>query len=123
MIRRWLGALARTGSLVRPTPVSSPAGRRRRTLLRLEAVEDRTLASVTPLEPPEAVPAPDQSQVTSVPESSDPAPVVDQGVPLPTDGWNTSSPPTSDADVRTAADVAMQMTFGGSATLDALPAP
>lgn len=123
MIRRWFRAVTRTGSLVRPTPLSSPAGRRGRTLLRLEAVEDRTLASITPVDPPEPVPAPDQSQITSVPESSDPAPVIDQEVPLPTDGWNTSTPPTADADVRTAADVAMQMTFGGSATLNALPAP
>ena len=122
MIRRWFRALARTGPLVRPHPLSCPPGRRGRTLLRLEAVEDRTLASVSPAEPPEALPAPDQVQITSVPEAGDPAPVDENGVPLPTDGWNTSNPPTSDLDVRTAADVQLQMTFGGG-VLDALPAP
>src|SRR5215212_7008630 len=102
MIRRWFRALARTGSLVRPSPVSPAAGRRGRTPLRLEAVEDRTLASVVPVEPPKPIPAPEQSQVTSTDESAEPAAAVDPGVPLPTDGWNTSTPLSDESETRSA---------------------
>jgi RNA polymerase sigma factor (sigma-70 family) len=52
MFRRWIRALARTGVPGRPFPVPPKAGRHPRTLLRLEAVEDRTLASITAVEPP-----------------------------------------------------------------------
>jgi RNA polymerase sigma factor (sigma-70 family) len=64
MIRRWIRALERTWP-VRPFPAPPPVGRRRRTLLRLEAVEDRTLASVTAVEPPELVPAATEAHADS----------------------------------------------------------
>lgn len=89
MIRRWLRALTRTGDPGRPHLSPPPSGRRLRTLLRLEAVEDRTLASVSPLDLP-TPPIEAQATVTGPDAPADSsAPVVgDDNGQLPSDGFN-----------------------------------
>jgi RNA polymerase sigma factor (sigma-70 family) len=73
MIRRWIRALARTWP-VRPFPAPPAAGRCPRTLLRLEAVEDRTLASVTAVDQPDPVPTPAEARVGSTTPPTKPKP-------------------------------------------------
>jgi RNA polymerase sigma factor (sigma-70 family) len=64
MIRRWYRALART--LSSGQPLHKPSPRRQRTLLRLEAVEDRTVASAVAFDLPHApVHVADQSNSTN----------------------------------------------------------
>src|SRR5947209_5854376 len=119
MFRRWIRALARTGVPGRPFPVSPKVGRHPRTLLRLEAVEDRTLASISAVEPPKFPPAAGAHVGTTskpaTPSSSD-----DQ-TPASSDGSDHSTPQQPDAPVVAAAPVLMADGF--TLTAADLPAP
>src|SRR4051794_32551119 len=105
MIRRWIRAVARTWP-VRPSPAPPPVGRRCRTLLRLEAVEDRTLASAAAVDPPDLVPAATEAHAADTAPSTKPKPD-DQS-----DAGSTQSdqlvPVTASA-----ADMPVMMTGGG----------
>ena len=63
MIRRWYRALAWTFASGQPSQSPAATRRRSRTLLRLEAVEDRTVASAVVVDPPTAIPH--DAQVTA----------------------------------------------------------
>jgi RNA polymerase sigma factor (sigma-70 family) len=68
MVRRWFRVLARKYSPDRQFPSPVPPRRRPRTLLRLEAVEDRTVASTVQHEPPTSLPAAHEAQLAPAPK-------------------------------------------------------
>src|SRR5262249_52562043 len=67
MVRRWFRVLARKYSPGSQFPSPVPPRRRPRTLLRLEAVEDRTVASTVQDEPPTSLPPAHAAQVAPAP--------------------------------------------------------
>lgn len=121
MFRRWIRALARTGLPGRPFPVPPKTGRHPRTLLRLEAVEDRTLASITAVEPPKFLTA---THVGTTSKPAKPTPSDDKTT-TPSDGSDQTASPAHDGATFSAADATPAQMTGGftlSATAD-LPAP
>jgi RNA polymerase sigma factor (sigma-70 family) len=100
MIRRWFRALSGTGIAGRPYLASPTVGRRPRTLLRLEVVEDRTLASAVPTTLPEqSTPAPEgrvASDSSAKGSDDDKQTSADASVDLPTEGfhfgWDQTGP-------------------------------
>src|SRR5262249_43066416 len=68
MVRRWFRVLARKYSPGSQFPSPVTPRRRPRTLLRLEAVEDRTVASPVQDEPPTSLPAAHQTPITPAPK-------------------------------------------------------
>jgi RNA polymerase sigma factor (sigma-70 family) len=68
MVRRWFRVLARKCSPGSQFPSPVPPRRRPRTLLRLEAVEDRTVASTVQDEPPASLPVAHEAQLGPAPE-------------------------------------------------------
>src|SRR5690348_7048930 len=119
MLRRWIRALARTGVPGRPFPVPPKTGRPLRTLLRLEAVEDRTLASITAVEPPKFL------TTTHVGTTSKPATPSDDKTPPASDGSDQSATPTHDGPTSGTADGIPVLMAGGSTltTTVELPVP
>lgn len=121
MFRRWIRVLVRTGVPGRPYAVPPRTGRPLRTQLRLEAVEDRTLASITAVEPPKFLTT---THVGTTSRPATPTPTDDK-TPSTSDGSDQSATPTNDGPTFSAAAGTPASMTGGftlSAKAD-LPVP
>ena len=88
MIPRWIRALARTWP-VRPFPGPAPSRAAPRTFLGLEAVEDRTLASVSAVERPDPAPTEARTGPVPLPPSPSPTTSLTPDLPRPTSKFRT----------------------------------